>query len=78
MLPKVQIKNIPADAFRIFHREIKKPLLSTVLQDSFVESQTGGRFLVKHNGQQITVDIKSCNISTEILEEKKQSNIIFP
>ena len=52
-------------------------MLTLILQDHFVENQTGGRFLITQNGRDITADIKGCNIATSILEEKKHPNIVF-
>lgn len=35
--------------------------------DGFAENQSGGRFRITHQNTQITVDIKNCNIDTDLL-----------
>ena len=68
LIKNVDVRDVTPDTFRISYREVKKPMLTAILQDSFVENQTGGRFLIKQNCQDITVDIKGCNIARSILQ----------
>jgi hypothetical protein len=78
MLPRANVLGFEPNTFKIYHREVKQHRLADVRPDSFVENQTGGKFTILQSGESITVDIKNCNISTFVLQEDKQPNIVFP
>lgn len=52
-------------------------MLSWYSLEGFVENQTGGKFTINHQNQELTVDIKNCTIDTSVLKELREPTIFF-